>query len=706
MKTHRTTYSLLVVFFAGLLVLWGLEYYGVRTDKEIQARGSLILPDLRETAPSGVRRLSIERGKERLVFERREGGGQWQMVEPMNVAAEPSRLETLVRNLKELPRSLDAGSMTGSPATFGLDQPEAIVRVWGEQKDGTGATDAPLAILEIGKTVKRLRYVRPAGDTSIEVADAKLLSAVDQPVLEWRERAVVPVATFQVESVSIKRGESQIRVNRTRNGRFKLVEPFAAPADAPKVESLLAAISSLRVSDGAKGFVANDVGDFSPFGLSPPSATIEVRTARYKENPLVLEIGKPVPDHPDRIYVRRADQDDVVSVNAQPLSELPRSAAGLRSQKVADFEPVAVSQIKIKSPVQNFLLKKESNDWVQKEPKEEKADSLTVATLLKHLEGMQTSEFLDPSKVRDPQLKPPLVTIQLTETRVGRAAASASIDEVVLDLQVGRYDQARKVCFARLANDESILAIPDTILQVLPKTAMEFRDKAVITASAANVKKLIITRAGRTDELVPEPSGEPNRWRMHRPIDAPADSRSITQILALLQPAREQLHHRHAKRRDQVRARPSSARGRVGNGPDAPAESRLAGSARAGLLRRHSGRAGCVHAERRDLEAVRGRVSRSRRHEVCGRRCSPNGPLVVEAAAHRVAQAPAANRQGATRVGRRAGDGYTRSRPLRRSCAGQSACASGDYSILTVRRRDRAIHRAGASPAHRHGQAG
>ena len=49
-----------------------------------------------------------------MVFERRGTGGErWQMVEPMNVAAEPSRLETLVRNLKELRRSLDAGSMTG-----------------------------------------------------------------------------------------------------------------------------------------------------------------------------------------------------------------------------------------------------------------------------------------------------------------------------------------------------------------------------------------------------------------------------------------------------------------------------------------------------------------------------------------------------------------------------------------------------------------
>ena len=154
---------------------------------------------------------------------------------------------------------------------------------------------------------------------------------------------------------------------------------------------------------------------------------------------------------PDRVYVRQADQDDVVSVKAGPLSELPRSAVALRSQKVADFEPIAVSQIRIKSPVQNFLLKKESNDWLQKEPKEENADSLTVATLLKELDSLETSEFLESGKVRNPQLNPPLVTIQLTETHVGRAAASAARDELVLDLEIGRYDMARKgmLCAAR-----------------------------------------------------------------------------------------------------------------------------------------------------------------------------------------------------------------------------------------------------------------
>ncbi len=49
------------------------------------------------------------------------------------------------------------------------------------------------------------RYVRPGGTDLIEVADSKLLSAVDLPVADWREQVVMGVPTFQVASLTIKR---------------------------------------------------------------------------------------------------------------------------------------------------------------------------------------------------------------------------------------------------------------------------------------------------------------------------------------------------------------------------------------------------------------------------------------------------------------------------------------------------------------------
>ena len=334
MKTHRTTYTLLAFFFASLLILWALEYFGVRTAKERLLRDSLVLPELLETPEIDVRKISVERGKEKLVFERRGAGSlRWQMIEPVNAAAEASWLETLVRNLKELRRSVDAGSLTGQPATFGLDEPQAVVRLWGRDSEGATHRDPPLATLDVGKVVGRLRYIRPGEQGAIEVADAKILNVLERPVAEWRERKLLDVSTFQVASVAIKKGSRAIRAERGRNGRFRLVEPLVVPADGQKVEGLLATLSSLSVTDGGKGFVADDAKDLRPFGLSPPEVTIELTTIKDKDQPLVLDIGKAVPGQSDRLYVRQGDQNDVVTINACATRRAAAVFGGAKEQE-------------------------------------------------------------------------------------------------------------------------------------------------------------------------------------------------------------------------------------------------------------------------------------------------------------------------------------------------------------------------------------
>jgi Domain of unknown function (DUF4340) len=531
MKTYLKTYILIGLFFTSLLAYWGLERAGVRTENERRLRESRILPDLIEVSDASVRKLVIERGPERMVFERRGSGlGSWQMVEPKDVAAEPTRLETLVRNLKELRKSLDAGKITGPEDSFGLAPPVATVSLWGE----AGKVGEPLATLALGKTIRGNRYVRPAGTEDIEVADSKLLNAVDLPVSDYREQVVMGVPTFRVASVTVKRLGQVIRAERTERGRWYVTKPVNAPANPAKVESLLAALASLRVVDGEKGFVADNVRDFAPFGLAGSEMTVELTTIRPSERPLVLHVGKTVPDRPDRVYVRQGDQDDVVIVDAKALSEVPTSAVALRSQKVADIELGAVTKIEIQARSDTFSLNRGPTSWELSAPRKEKADTASVMSFLSRIDGLQTSEFFQANQLANPELDPPVMTVKIWEKKRAQASTSSPEELPSLVLRFGRHDLLRKVIFARLENDEAILAVPDTIVEVLPKNTFAFRDLTMVSLSPAEVRKLIVTRAGRTDELEPNKGGEPNRWRLRRPIDAPADTRSVTQVLAML----------------------------------------------------------------------------------------------------------------------------------------------------------------------------
>ena len=135
MKANRTTIVLIVLFFGGLIAVWGLDLSGVPRQIDIERRADRVLPELIDTPEAEVRRVEIDREKDHLVFERRgEGLGRWQMLAPKDVAAEPVRLDALVRNLKELRKDSDAGTIKGDPEKYGLAPPAATVRLYAERR--------------------------------------------------------------------------------------------------------------------------------------------------------------------------------------------------------------------------------------------------------------------------------------------------------------------------------------------------------------------------------------------------------------------------------------------------------------------------------------------------------------------------------------------------------------------------------------------
>ena len=553
MKANHYRILLIVLFFGGLLAMWGLDLSGVRPRSERDRRADRVLGDLIDTPDAEIRRVEIDRGAEHLVFERRgEGPGRWQMLEPKDVAAEPVRLDTLVRNIKDLRRHPDAGAVKGEPASFGLAPPAAMttVRLYAGPT-GSAAAERPIAELEVGKSRDDRRYVRPVGG-EIEVVGARLLAAVDEPAVEWRQPHIMPTPSFQIKSVRIIRRDQEggrsrvIEAERGPSGRWKLELPVESTADAPRksplevlangprVESLLGAFSSLRVADPPRGYVADDVKDMARYGLDPPDISVELKTER--DGPLVIEIGKAVPDDPGRRYVRQGDQNDVVMVEARALSEVPPDATALRSQQVAAIDPRSVAEIEIGSGGDVFKLRKGRGGWDLTSPRKEPADGQAVQEFLAHIRELQTSEFLEPKKVPNPMLDPPVMTIKIREDATARAPAgrAESGPTTVLDLRLGHHDVLKKAIYARLEGDNVILALPDKIREVLPRNRLAFRDRSVVTDHPEKFKRLTIRRGSRVDELVPDTRGEPNAWRMLRPVEARADTATITQVLTML----------------------------------------------------------------------------------------------------------------------------------------------------------------------------
>jgi hypothetical protein len=540
MKQHHTIIVLVILFFTGLIVLWWAPRTGVDVDTS-----DAVLPALVKVPLVEIKRLEIERPESkgeksemspgRIVLERRDEG-RWQMVEPIDVAADPSVVETLAQNLKGMRKSLDAGTIHDPPGRFGLAPPRAVVRVFGAD------TKAPIAALDIGKGIREQLYVRPEGGEGIEVVDPRLLSMLDNPPADWRDKALFHLPSFRVGTLAANGPGRDLKVERDE-GHWRLVRPFASVADDDKVEGMVAELTSLQVAKGNEGFVADNIkdkgGDAAKYGLDPPVLEIVLTPAIGGGKPQTLLVGKPVPDEPDLSYARVGNQDDLVLVNAKNFRDLGLDINALRSQKVAEIDPARVEFVRIEAFGRTFDLSRAANGWTQLQPTREEADASAVQGLLKGLAEAQTSAFLDPSQVSRPGIDPPPMTIRVWQAgpraKPALALESPPKAEPRFVLQVGSHDAVRKMLYARLAGDRSLLTIPDTLIEVLPNNPLAFRDRTVLTLGAAQIARLTIRRGGTAFELVaPNESGTSTHWRMTAPVAAPADEEAVTKVVMLL----------------------------------------------------------------------------------------------------------------------------------------------------------------------------
>jgi hypothetical protein len=537
---NRSTYALLMLFFAGLVGLWVADFAQVPTRKARERMSNRVLHELTETKPDDLRQVEILGGTEPIVFQRRDGN-RWQMTSPMDVAADPSMVETLAYNLKELSRKPEAATLEGDPTRYGLAPPERTIRLWGT------STAEPLASLDVGKTSVNRRYVRATGSEGVEVVDARLLDLLKLPAERWRDHELFRVPSFEVDAVSISALGKSLKLRRGRDA-WRVVEPIHALAIEARVDGMIADLGSLRVLDDTR-FVANDVrGDaLDRYGLKTPALTIEIDAGRgnRKREPQVLHVGKPVEGKEGQVYARRGDQDDVVAVDTRVLKDLSTDPRAFRSPKVADIQVARVARIEVERPGgDGFEVVRSGNDWTIVRPSPTRADRESIQNFLKSLDQLQTSSYPTPEAVPDPGLDDTALILKVWQARDPRdPIATASKDprgDLAMSLRVGRRDAARKSIYARIEGDPTILALPESAGDFLPRDSLAFRDRQILAEASHQIERIKLVGPNRKvtlnapiiklDPFYNAPFG----WWMVEPIDALADAPSVGRLLKLL----------------------------------------------------------------------------------------------------------------------------------------------------------------------------
>ncbi len=530
---NRVTILLFLLFFGGLAGLWWAEWARVPTAEERQARAGRVLPDLMEVPLKEIRRVEIAGPDRRIVLEHEKD--RWRVVDPIQSAADRTRIEALLQALKALPRPIDAEPLSGRPKEYGLEPPQWTVRVLGEEQA------RPLAELEVGATVRDRRYVRAKGTRSIEVVDAKPLASVDGDVNTWRDRDLFRMPGFDAQAVTVLGPGKELSLRRDGD-RWRILSPIRAPAESSKVEGLLGDLTALRAVEGPDGFVADGVKDFAPYGLDKPALTIVLagETSSGVPEDRVL-IGKPVPNEPGHFYARRSDENDVVNVDAKAIVDLGDDPHAFRSRRVADLDLARVDFLTIRAGEVEHALARTEKGWQVLRPVEGKADSTLVRELLTELNKVETSDLFAAKDVPNAGLDPPEAVLEvwqggLAGSKGQGAGATRPKGEPALRLSLGRRNRVGRVLYATEAGDPAILALPVDAFKVPFNDRLALLDHTIMTEDANRIKQVTLTRRGQTLALAasPENPGDYAAWRLVAPVEAPVQREAVAMLVVLL----------------------------------------------------------------------------------------------------------------------------------------------------------------------------
>ncbi|CAN5621816.1 hypothetical protein BH23PLA1_BH23PLA1_30510 [soil metagenome] len=535
----RITIPLLVLFFAGLLALWWADWSGITTEADRRRMSGRVLPELLDTEIADIHRLVIHEGEQRIVLQRRDQQ-RWQLVEPIDALADASQVEVLLRNLKGLRRLEEAGTIEGDEQQYGFDPPTRTVMLYGSD------SEEPLASLEIGGELEDQRFVRPVGRRGIELADAARLEPALLSADDWRERSLFDVYSYDISSLDVQGPERSLRVVLDK-GRWRIEAPIRAPADSGAINGLMADLATLEAVAGERGFVANDVQDFSPYGLDRPAFTITLTPGLAIRDrptgPQVAHIGDRLEDAEEpTYYARREGEDDVLLVRSRTLADLGTDPNLVRSRRVADFDPGAVAFIEVQADDVQHLLSRGPDGWQVVRPEPGPVELQSVGELLSALNNLQSAEFLSTEQGKQPGFDPPAAVFRVWLSE-GSGESSAQVEprtepegEPEVELQLGRYDASSRTVFARTGGDDrTLLTLPASARDLIPKGPLAYRDRTLNETNPDRIGRVVLQRDGRA--FVLERSGAQAPWQLIEPSEAPADSttlRLLTNFLARL----------------------------------------------------------------------------------------------------------------------------------------------------------------------------
>jgi uncharacterized membrane protein len=296
-------------------------------------------------------------------------------------------------------------------------------------------------------------------------------------------------ATFtsdDVEEVTLKSADGETSKLQKDSGKWTLVDPVKAPADAGELSTITGALATLDV----QRVVDEKPADLKPFGLDPPRLEVGFKKKGDQAERRVL-IGEKTPTGGE-LYAKLPDSPRVFLVSSYLDSTLNKNTFALRDKRVLNFERDKVDGFEVASGATTMQFVKSGSEWKMVKPVAARADYAAVEGAVERLSSMQMQGIVEPeaASLAKYGLNAPTTTI------------SAVMGSARSTLTLGSTDNA--LVFAKDSARPMVFTVAPTVKTDIVKDAADYRRKDLFDSRSFTAQRVEIVRGA--DTLVLEKS--------------------------------------------------------------------------------------------------------------------------------------------------------------------------------------------------------
>ncbi len=332
-----------------------------------------------------VTELRVDAGQD-TVTELRRTAGAWQVVAPVQAAADDSATSSLASTLAslEVRRVVEEGPVDLEP--FGLAEPALDIGFTLADADAPGR----LLIGEQTPTGAD-RYAKLGDSDRVFLVAGYLDSTFDKTTFDLRDKTILDFERGDLDGLEVTAGDRVIRFAQDGDD-WQIVEPLAAGADFSTVEGLLGSLSNGRMRS-----VESETADaLDAFGLAEPAISVALSAGSATAT---LHVGDETPD--GARYARDASRPLVFTVDASLVTSLEREAAEYRRKGLFAFRSFNATRLEIERPDGTVVFEKveaqtdeEQDVWRRTEPGSAEVPRADMDNLLSQVSVLRAESFV------------------------------------------------------------------------------------------------------------------------------------------------------------------------------------------------------------------------------------------------------------------------------------------------------------------------